>query len=266
MGYSMELHPTQVGYVQDFIAEGRLLGISDRGLAIAIATSCVECGLWNLASAAYPESESYPHDGVAAGDYDSVGLFQQRAAWGSYYERMTPPETARLFYTGGHEGQRGLIDFEYDSTERSIGEWAQSVQVSAFPDRYDEWADFAVAQVEKYGAAVAPVVVPKPAVPTWKDGKPAISAAALAKVIDAQSGKPDVDVRVAFRAAALRGCGDPLSRFARHGIVDARDAQFVGEVIRKVQTKRGYAVTGVLSVEDLHWLGGTRGSKFHAVV
>lgn len=49
----------------------------------AIAAGLVESELQNLASEAVPESKSFPNDGVAPGDYDSVGLFQQRfSVWG----------------------------------------------------------------------------------------------------------------------------------------------------------------------------------------
>src|SRR5919202_951967 len=44
------------------------------------------------------------------GDRDSLGLFQQRAAWASAAERTIPSIAATMFYTGGHGGQRGLFD------------------------------------------------------------------------------------------------------------------------------------------------------------
>ena len=58
------------------------MGAGDRGALIGIATALQESSLRNL---------SY-------GDRDSVGLFQQRAGWGSTATRMNPERSARLFY------------------------------------------------------------------------------------------------------------------------------------------------------------------------
>jgi hypothetical protein len=35
---------------------------------------------------------------IAYGDRDSVGLFQQRASWGSFADRMDPVDSSRMFY------------------------------------------------------------------------------------------------------------------------------------------------------------------------
>jgi hypothetical protein len=51
---------------------------------------------------------------------------------------MDPTLSAQLFFLGGQDGQRGLTDFDYNSNSRTPGGWAQAVQVSAFPDRYDD--------------------------------------------------------------------------------------------------------------------------------
>src|SRR5919199_2173197 len=69
------------------------------------------------------------------GDRDSLGLFQQRAAWASAAERTTPSIAATMFYTGGHGGQRGLFDIP---GWPSMPLWAaaQAVQVSAVPTEY----------------------------------------------------------------------------------------------------------------------------------
>ena len=106
------------------IAEvGQSLGASARDIQIAIAAAIVESGLRNL---------DY-------GDRDSIGMFQQRDAWGSREQRLDPRQSAKMFFLGGHAGQRGLLDFA-DRDQMGIGEAAQAVQVSAFPDRYQEHA------------------------------------------------------------------------------------------------------------------------------
>lgn len=93
---------------------GRELGVGSRGIQVALMTALMESGLRNL---------SY-------GDRDSVGVFQQRNAWGSYAKRMNVAESARMFFTGGEEGQRGLLDIpHWDQLDPAKA--AQAVQVSA---------------------------------------------------------------------------------------------------------------------------------------
>lgn len=119
------------------INEGKRLGITPKGICIAIAVELVETNLTMYANSNVPASLGYPHEKVGS-DHDSTGLFQQRQAWGPLSETMDPTLSARLFFLGGHSGQRGLTDFDYNSNSRTPGGWAQAVQVSAFPYRYDE--------------------------------------------------------------------------------------------------------------------------------
>ena len=102
------------------------------GAKIGLATALVESGsplkMW--ANRAVPESLKYRHDAVGS-DYDSVGLFQQRdnGAWGTVKQRMTPYDSAGLFFDAmlrKYPNWRGM----------EPGAVAQGVQVSAFPDRY----------------------------------------------------------------------------------------------------------------------------------
>jgi hypothetical protein len=51
---------------------------------------------------------------------------------------------------------------------------------------------------------------------------------------------------------------------ARAGQITSADHPFAVAVVRKAQAKRHGPVTGVPSVGDLHYLGGTRGWQFHA--
>ena len=71
----------------------------DAVIAIMVAMDETEPGPRNLASRAMPESMNYPHDAVAAGDHDSVGLFQQRTStgWGSIGEIMDPVKSTQAF-------------------------------------------------------------------------------------------------------------------------------------------------------------------------
>lgn len=94
---------------------------------IAIATCIVESGIRNL-----------DH-----GDLDSLGLFQQRAGWGSEAERQDPVYASTAFY----QALFNLGDWQ----SMAPGDAAQAVQVSAFPDRYAEQIDFATAIVDAVG-------------------------------------------------------------------------------------------------------------------
>jgi hypothetical protein len=58
-----------------------------RACYVAITTAFQESSIRILANSNYPDSLNYPHDGVGS-DHDSVGIFQQRASWGSTKDRM----------------------------------------------------------------------------------------------------------------------------------------------------------------------------------
>lgn len=101
---------------------GRSVGASDRDILIGVMAAWQESNLRNL---------SY-------GDRDSVGLFQQRNAWAPLSSRMNPSESAKMFFLGGQQGQRGLLSFK-DRNNWDLGQAAQKVQVSAFPGAYSKW-------------------------------------------------------------------------------------------------------------------------------
>lgn len=116
------------------IKVGQELDVPSRGWIVAIATALQESGLRAL---------SY-------GDRDSVGVFQQRDAWGPYETRMDPSSSARMFFTGGQAGQPGLLDHQgWQSMPVTVA--AQEVQVSAYPDAYAKWEPLAVQIVEDLG-------------------------------------------------------------------------------------------------------------------
>jgi hypothetical protein len=118
-------------YARQVIQAGIDQGVTPRGIVIALATVYVESGWVMYANPADPESLNYPHEALSY-DANSVGLFQQRAEWwGTCAQRMDPYQSAAMFY------QR-LKTFPYNDTGRSPGYWAQAVQDSAFPDRYDQ--------------------------------------------------------------------------------------------------------------------------------
>ncbi|TSD93497.1 peptidoglycan DD-metalloendopeptidase family protein [Gordonia rubripertincta] len=63
---------------RQIIDVGQKRNMPPKVIASALAVGLVESNLRNLASEAVPESKNYPNDGVAPGDHDSVGIFQQR--------------------------------------------------------------------------------------------------------------------------------------------------------------------------------------------
>jgi len=87
-----------------------------RAVSIALATAFQESGIRNL---------DY-------GDLDSLGLFQQRpaAGWGTPEEIMDPYYATNRFFDA-------MVKVE-NWAEEDIGDVAQAVQRSAFPDAYDQ--------------------------------------------------------------------------------------------------------------------------------
>ena len=107
---------------------GKSLGVSDYGIAIALATAMQESSLIN----------------IDYGDRDSIGLFQQRPSkgWGTVAQIMDPEYSARAFFggpTGPNFGKvRGLLDIN-NWQSMTLSRAAQAVQISAFPEAYQKW-------------------------------------------------------------------------------------------------------------------------------
>ena len=136
-------------------------GVGRDGIIIALMAALTESRMRMLANTGvYPDSGDYPHDGNGS-DNDSLGLFQMRpqAGWGTVAELMDPDYQAAAFY-GGPDGPnggspRGLLDIP-GWEQMGKGEAAQSVEVSAFPERYDNYepvADDILAALTASGAA-----------------------------------------------------------------------------------------------------------------
>ena len=127
------------------IAEGQRRGITPRGIQIGLATGLVETNLVMYANSKVAESFNYPHDAVGS-DGLSVGVFQQQVRkgsngqwwWADCATCMDVTKSAGLFYDR-------LAKLDYNNTSRSPGSYAQQVQLSAYPNRYDERFNEAVA-------------------------------------------------------------------------------------------------------------------------
>lgn len=96
---------------------GTELGVSDRVLLAGFEAGVVESNMNNL----------------PCGDRDSLGVFQQRPSqgWGTPVQIVDVAYASNSFFTRA-------IDSAAAHPEWSAGQVAQHVQVSEFPDRYDE--------------------------------------------------------------------------------------------------------------------------------
>lgn len=142
----------------------RVTGGNRRAVLAALITAAVETGYRMYANRSNQRSLQMPHDAVGQ-DFDSVGLFQQRPAsgWGSTDQLMNVSYSTRAFL-GGPDGPnrgnpRGLLDVP-GWEQLPLGRAAQAVQVSAFPDRYEQWVPVAEALLTRF--ALAPVEVADP--------------------------------------------------------------------------------------------------------
>lgn len=144
-GYTFTLNRQQLTHAGAIITTGaNIPGVGRDGILIALMAALTESTLRQLANTGtYPESGDYPNDGNGS-DHDSLGLFQMRpqAGWGTVAELMDPGYQARAFY-GGPDGPnypspRGLLDIP-GWQQLDKGEAAQAVEVSGYPDRYQNY-------------------------------------------------------------------------------------------------------------------------------
>jgi len=122
-------------YAREVLRAGKDLGITARGIVIGFATVSVESDWIMWANAKVPESLKLPHERVGSDGF-SVGLFQQQVVmgngwwWGGAAPCMDPYKSARLFF-------ERLKKLDYNGPN-SPGSYAQAIQRSAYPDRYDQ--------------------------------------------------------------------------------------------------------------------------------
>lgn len=119
---------------------GRELGVSDRGIVIALAAAMQESSLRN----------------IDYGDRDSLGLFQQRPStgWGTREQILNAPHAARLFYGGPSNPNKGITRGLLDIVgwrSMTLTQAAQAVQISAYPDAYAKWETSATSWLAQLG-------------------------------------------------------------------------------------------------------------------
>ncbi|EAU32215.1 predicted protein [Aspergillus terreus NIH2624] len=122
------LTATQSSHAHKIIDEAKKEGLGRQGCLAGIATALVESNILIYANSKVPASLNYPHDAVGH-DYDSVGIFQQRAV---YYPNiaadMDPARSASQFFAK----MKNISGWK----TMDVGKLCQKVQVSAYPDRY----------------------------------------------------------------------------------------------------------------------------------
>lgn len=129
----LTLDQQQLNNAATIVATGQAMNVPEPGLQTALMVGLAESTLRNLANTTVPESLGIPNDGTGH-DHDSVGVFQQRANWGTVQNRMTVSWSAQAFFGGptgpNHGSPRGLLDIGgWQSMTAAVA--AQTVQVSA---------------------------------------------------------------------------------------------------------------------------------------
>jgi hypothetical protein len=150
-GTPITLDGTQLSRAGTIITVGgQISGVGTQGVTVALMAALTESSLRMLANpGAYPESTIYPNDGDG-GDHDSLGMFQMRpqSGWGTVTQLMDPSYQAKAFFGGptgpNYPSPRGLLDIP-DWQSMPPGVAAQSVEVSAYPDRYANYQPVATA-------------------------------------------------------------------------------------------------------------------------
>lgn len=120
-------------HAKTIIQQAKQMGLGTKGAEIGLMTSLVETNLKNYANSKIADSLRLPHDAVGSDGY-SAGIMQQQTGpfgnyWGTVAQVMNPAYAAHRFFDELLRKVPG-----YASTDPGVA--AQTVQVSAFPDRY----------------------------------------------------------------------------------------------------------------------------------
>jgi Putative Flp pilus-assembly TadE/G-like len=115
-------------------AVGASMGATAKQMLAAFEAAIVESGFRNL-----PD-----------GDRDSLGVFQQRPSqgWGAPSQILNPFYAARKFFEGAQRVSQG----------GTAGQLAQRVQISGFPERYDQVATQAADLIARVESGERPVI------------------------------------------------------------------------------------------------------------
>ncbi|QKW54584.1 peptidoglycan-binding protein [Streptomyces buecherae] len=125
-----DLGPEELANARTVIGVGKGAGIPEQGQVIALMTAMQESKFVNY---------------LVPVDHDSLGIFQQRPStgWGTPEQITDVPTSSASFYGVAPFGSNpGLLQIDGWQT-MPPGDVCQAVQVSAFPDRYAQWEQFA---------------------------------------------------------------------------------------------------------------------------
>lgn len=126
---------------------------SEKEMVTTLMVALVESNVRNYANTNIPVSLTLKHDAVGS-DHDSLGIFQQRAggAWGTPQQIMDIRLSTLNFLgaAGRPATAPGIRQIEGRDT-MDEGTLAQTVQVSAYPDRYAFYKNAAKAIIDAMG-------------------------------------------------------------------------------------------------------------------
>lgn len=209
-------------YVREAVIAAAERGFDETGAAIGVATQLVEAGdpvkMW--ANRSDPESLQFPHDAVGS-DHDSSGTFQQRnnGAWGTVAQRMNARGSASMFFNELAKKDWKTMD---------PGAAAQSVQRSAFPDRYGKQMPKALQLVRQAGVFDTGGILP--------DGGIAINTSGNDEyVLPPKLAKPIISPNAA-RIADIADPGNDTGRAGAGPLIEnlTMQAVDVDDAVRKV--------------------------------
>lgn len=133
----MSVRVTVQGHLADKSQLRNIATAIDVGLEMGARTKVIICAIMTMTVEAHCRNPK-------GGDGDSVGAFQQIAAWGWPASRDVAID-AQAFYAAA-------MEIDKDDPTRPYGVLCQSVQNSAYPDRYAVWFEEAAHTVKVYGA------------------------------------------------------------------------------------------------------------------
>ncbi|MFD3672332.1 peptidoglycan-binding protein [Streptomyces sp. NPDC058672] len=139
-----DLGPEELANARTVIGVGKGAQIPEQGLVIALMTAMQESKFVNY---------------LTPVDHDSLGIFQQRPStgWGTPEQITDVATSSKSFYGVAPFGSNpGLIQIDGWQT-MPPGDVCQAVQVSAYPDRYAQWEQFARDLLAQEGPSVPPI-------------------------------------------------------------------------------------------------------------
>jgi hypothetical protein len=206
------LVPEQMANAATIAAVGIRRGLPVRAVQVALVTAMQESKLKNL----------------SGGDRDSVGLFQQRPSqgWGQPEQLMDARFAAGAFYAALVK-VRGWQAMD-------VGDAAQAVQRSAYPDAYTQWSDPAGVLARALAGVGDGAVACTPAPGSEPRGVAAVEALTAAFRADwgaagvtAGPGTGEVTVRAADAVAGWRYAYWMVSHAEERGVQQVRVAGLV---------------------------------------